>query len=384
MRTILFSSTATVEEFQGKYYNNALKDTLPRYTGLGDRLICFAFCKKVSSKPATEEIVDQRVDLVFLDKVNTIKSLFVAKKENRKIIDSYMNQADACIIHVPSIIGELTVESAKAHHKPYLLVVVGCAWDGYWNYNFKGKLMAPFRYLSTRRVIKDSKQSIYVTNRFLQRRYPTSGKSIPCSNVKLDKLDEAVLAQRLERIKSRKEYPLKITTIATVDVRYKGQEYVIKALALLKKKNLQFEYHLVGGGKPDFLRNLAQKYGVGDQVFFHGGIAHHAVPGFLDEMDLYIQPSRQEGLPRALIEAMSRACPSLGSETAGIPELLDETCIFKNGAVKQIARLIEGMNTSCMLKMAERNFREAESYENSKLNKRRSDFLQEFIASTMH
>ena len=46
---------------------------------------------------------------------------------------------------------------------------------------------------------------------------------------------------------------------------------------------------------------------------------------FLDSLDLYLQFSRGgEGLPRALVEGMSRGCPAIGSTVGGIPELLTE------------------------------------------------------------
>ena len=44
---------------------------------------------------------------------------------------------------------------------------------------------------------------------------------------------------------------------------------------------------------------------------------------------VYIQPSRIEGLPRALIEAMSRGCACVGSSVGGIPELLNNQYIHE-------------------------------------------------------
>lgn len=237
--------------------------------------------------------------------------------------------------------------------------------------------MAPFRFLSLRQVQANAAYSIYVTNDFLQRRYPTRGYSIGCSNVNITTGDETALQKRLEKIAVRGGI-LKLGTVAAVNVRYKGQEYAIKALRRLRDRGIDIEYHLVGGGDNTFLRSLADKYGVGDRVFFHGLIPHDQVIPFLDEMDLYIQPSKQEGLPRALIEAMSRGCLSLGSRTAGIPELLDKKYIFRRGNVNDIVRILSKVDKNTLKEQALRNFEVAKQYDRNLLNRRRCEFMNLF------
>lgn len=61
---------------------------------------------------------------------------------------------------------------------------------------------------------------------------------------------------------------------------------------------------------------------------------------FLDTVDIYIQPSKQEGLPRSVVEAMSRGCLCVGSRIAGIPELLSTKYLFNAGNVMQIAKIL--------------------------------------------
>ena len=67
-----------------------------------------------------------------------------------------------------------------------------------------------------------------------------------------------------------------------------------------------------------------------------GQLNREEIMKWLDSIDIYIQPSLQEGLPRSLIEAMSRGCLSIGSSTAGIPELLNKSYIFKRKNVRQL------------------------------------------------
>ena len=379
--TILFSSTATVDCCGGAYYNNALRATLPRYHRLGEHIVCLAFCRNVD-QPNQELIDDSNVEFVFLNKVNTVKSLLIDRRKNDRIIEQEVRKADACVVHVPSFIGDSVARVAKRLGKPYFTVVVGCAWDGYWNYNWIGRLMAPFRYASLRKVQRDASYSIYVTQEFLQRRYPTKGKSIGCSNVNISTCDASVLKHRMEHIANRSGI-LKIATVAAVNVRYKGQEYVIRALGRLKKLGILMEYHLVGGGDNTFLKEMAKAYGVETQVIFHGLMPHDQILSFLDEMDLYVQPSKQEGLPRALIEAMSRGCLSLGSRTAGIPELLPSRYVSRRGNVGDIVKMLSRVTQTDLYEQAKRNFEEAKLYDSAVLNKRRNDFMDEFKAQEL-
>ena len=92
---------------------------------------------------------------------------------------------------------------------------------------------------------------------------------------------------------------------------------------------------------------------------------------WLDEMDLYIQPSLQEGLPRAVMEAMSRGLPALGARTGGIPELLGEEDIFPRKGVDAIARMLPAITPEEMERMAARNFERAKDYQKETLDKRR-------------
>ena len=105
-----------------------------------------------------------------------------------------------------------------------------------------------------------------------------------------------------------------------------------------------------------------------------------AVNQWLDDIDLYIQPSLTEGLPRALIEAMSRGCPALGSGAGGIPELLAPECIHKPGDSATLAKMLETaiQDKDWQKSQAARNFREAAAYDSKVLDDIRREFWLDF------
>lgn len=376
---VLFSSQYTVE-FDGKYYyNNGLESTYRRYLILGDELTIIARVKRVEHSTASR-IDDSAFKFVFIHKINTLSSMLTKIQENNTILKKEVEKADLCVAHIPATNSNLVVKYAKQMHKPYITVVVGCVWDALWNYDWRGKLLAPRAFLEMRHTQKEAPYSIYVTKQFLQHRYPTNGKWIACSNVNMHTGDETVLMRRIEQIKllKTKFRRLKIGTSAAIDVPYKGQEYVIRALAELRKQGVEYEYCLLGSGSTRRLQGIAFELGVSDLVQFRGALPHNKVASFYDEIDLYVQPSKQEGLPRSVIEAMSRGCLCLGTNVAGIPELVSGKYLFPKGNYMQIANTLKSITIEDLEQEAKRNFEIAKGYDNRILNEKRCNFLLKF------
>ena len=380
--TILFSALATVEYDGFNYFCNEIQASLDRYKKCGDKIICLAHLRNVQTSKHDPINMDG-VEFVFIHKINTPHSLLMEKHLNGDVIENAVKRSHLCITHVYSTHASMVLHYAKKCKKPCVNVVVGDPWDSFWNYSIAGKLIAPFAYYSLKRMQRLAKYSIYVTNEYLQRRYPTPGESIACSNVDMITGDPSALSKRKEWIEKQDHNRYKIATLAALNVRYKGQEYVIKALNKLRLQGINdFEYHLAGGGDDSYLRSLIEKYHLSDCVYIHGSIPHSEITAFLDGIDIYIQPSKQEGLPRALIEAMSRGCLCLGSKVAGIPELLDPDYIFPAGNFKSISQKLSGITKKKMFEQADRNFAEAKLYDKRILDNRRKDFLMKIINKT--
>ncbi len=326
-------------------------------------------------------ISTEKIDVVLLPNTTASVRTYLnprIRKEFKRTVLEELSPGRAVVIRAPSGSGTIAAGYCHAHGIPYLAEAVGCPWDSLWNHSLKGKILAPNAVKYFRRTMRNADYAVYVTSEFLQRRYPTKGKSAAISDVELLPVDENVLEKRLLKIRNHSG-KIKLATAAAVNVTYKGQQYVIKALARLKAKGKTgFEYHLAGGGDTSVLRALAQRFGVADQVVFEGSLPHDAMFLWLDDMDVYIQPSLQEGLPRAVVEAMSRGLPVLGSRTGGIPELLGEGCIFPRKDTKAIAKLLQQLTPGQMVSMAEKNFDHAKQFRKDLLEERRYDFYADF------
>lgn len=368
------------------YYGSAHNDeTFKRYYTIADELGVIIRVRDIPKEKATlrfSKITVNPLKITEIPNIANLKGQLFKKNKAKAIIKKEVERSDYVIARLPSTIGFMSINYAKELKKPYLVELVTCPWDAYWNHSLKGKVVAPIIYKKTQRYIRDAPYVVYVTNNFLQKRYPTNGKNISCSNVALKNIDEKILQNRLDKIRKMKNNKKVILgTTAAVNVRFKGQQYIIQALGKLRKQGItNIEYQLVGNGDQSYLKAIAQKNNVSNQVKFLGGIPHNEVFEWLKTIDVYVQPSRQEGLPRALIEAMSLGLPAFGANTAGIPELLDENYIFSNTKknIDEICSILEGYNTSAMIYQSKSNFYEAKKYEYNVLEKRRSQFFKLF------
>lgn len=362
----------------GVHYDNKL---IERYMFFGQQVTFLMRQEAVSSEKARGYSPLNLPGFVFVPIPNfkSIRTYLTHKRSAIRIIKETVLTHDIIIIRLPSAAGILAYKYAKLFKKAVFIEMVACVYDALWNYDWRGKLMAHYKLYQYKRLIRNAHHTLYVTRKFLQSRYPTKGKSVACSDVVLSSVGEETLDMRLDRIK-RTQRPYILCTVAALDVPYKGQKDVIRAIKELKDQGVPFKYKLVGQGNPASLKAQAIKYGVEELIEIVGPLPHDQIFTFLDSIDIYIQPSKQEGLPRAMIEALSRGCPSLGARTAGIPELIADVCIFKAGNVRQIVSKLKEVDNSWLSKHAHINFNTANDFRKETLEKRRIDFYNQFLA----
>jgi len=106
--------------------------------------------------------------------------------------------------------------------------------------------------------------------------------------------------------------------------RQKGQDVLIRAFAILQKKNTDIELDIGGPGELlDEYKTLANELGVADRVNFCGEIKN--VPDFLSRLTLAVLPSRWEGgNPFVLLECGAMKLPVVASNVGGIAEMIEE------------------------------------------------------------
>ena len=370
---VLIVINQSVEERDNSYWcASNVYDILRRFTCLGELSLC---ADRYNAKKSHLLMDRELTGVVAKNHVTYINKIRLRmSQQDRAIVSQCVSQSDLVISHGASYD---VFRIARNQGKKFMSFVVSCIWDGYWNHGWLGKLVAPYIFLLTRYTVNHSDYVLYVTSDFLQRRYPTQAKyNCGCSNVRITTLDENTLNQRLAFIRKWDGRTMRIVTMAAVDIKYKGQQFVIKAMHQLKQQGrTDIHYYLIGGGSRDYLERLAKEYGLESQLHFLGKIPHDEVFSVLDTMHVYVQPSLQEGLPRSMVEAMSRGLMCIGADTAAIPELIEPQFVTRRRSATDIARLLASVTTEQLITQAHRNFKEAHHYEDTVLDQRRNDFF---------
>lgn len=335
-----------------------------------------------------------KVDTINLNKVNiasgknvefiTINTEGIIKLFTKDVYNKLYNEikrADIVIIRLPSFLGIIAHKISQKLNKPYLIELVSCPLDTFWNYgNLKGKLIAPTIYHIIKSIIKQAKYVHYVSESFLQTRYPTSGISLSCSDVIITDFNEKNLENRIAKIKHKRDDKYIFGVVGSLNVNYKGHKICIKALSLLKDK-ISFELHFLGGGKKERWIRLAKKHKIEDKLFFDETLpAGQPVFEWLDNLDIHLMMSKAESHGRILVEAMSRASISIGSNVGGILELLKSNCIVDKRDYKNLANKILEIisDKELQIKVATDNFEKAKEFEKYKLDKKRHEFYSYF------
>jgi len=280
------------------------------------------------------------VKFIFSPNLSNIRSL--VSGYNKSIVEEAVRQVDVIVCRLPSEIGFAAIKFAKKYNKIALCEVVACPYDALsYHGSFLAKIYASVIKYRMKNSVKNCKGALYVTQSELQKRYPNLGINQNASNVELNEIKSDCIEVRASRFEERRlSGQLKFGLIGTMKNDTKGIDIAIKALT-----NKAATLHILGSGNPQRFIDMADKYNV--SLKYDGFLSDkNAVFEWLDDIDIYLQPSYQEGLPRATIEAMSRGCIVLSSNAGGLPELVLPKYIHNSGDINKLASDIESLYTN--------------------------------------
>jgi glycosyltransferase involved in cell wall biosynthesis len=125
--------------------------------------------------------------------------------------------------------------------------------------------------------------------------------------------------EALKKTLGKKEEEIYLVNTARL-THQKAQDDVIRALTLLPK---HISFLIVGGGNDRaMLETLAKELGVSNRVIFTGNVDRGQVTLYRKAADIFVAPSRSEGLGNAFLSAMASRLPVIATEVGGLADFI--------------------------------------------------------------
>lgn len=339
--TFIHDFPAQYSQINREYYSAGFNYKIwQRYLSVFDSMIIVSRVVQNVSTQNKNISSGERVRFKPIEKYKSIPSLLLHSKEIRSQIEEVIKESEAILIRVPSVLGFIAADVCRKLRKPYMVEVVGAAFDAYWYYgNMKGKMLAPIIEKLQQKTVRHASVAIYVTSNYLQSKYKTDGKAFNCiSNVEIFEND---IDGKINNPDS--EDKVKIGLVGSTYTKYKGHITALKALEILKKKygeSLQMEF--VGQGLSKRISQFIEKHNLKDNVLYRGVIYdRELLDDWYKSLTLYIQPSLTEGHCRSIVEAISKGVPTLASSVGGNEDSVSRKYLFKAENSRELASLID-------------------------------------------
>jgi glycosyltransferase involved in cell wall biosynthesis len=360
-----------------------------RYLGPFEEVVVVARVREGAESPASGALATgPGVRFLPIPDFQGPKGLITGYLPMRAAWRAGMDQRSAYLLRVPGIIGSVMARDLRTARLPFGVEVVGDPGAVFEAGAFDHPLRRLIRSRAVRSLRSECRHAVaasYVTRKTLQGLYPPGPDTCTTHYSSVELPDDAFIdAPRMRRqAEDGAGSPLTVVTVGTLSQRYKGIDVLLDAIA---RASRELRLVVVGDGTyRSELETQAAALGLADRVAFLGRLpAGGAVREVLDQADLFVLASRTEGLPRALIEAMARGLPCIGTEVGGIPELLPPDDLVPRDDATTLARTMDAVlsDRDRMSRMSARNLTAAREYHADVLQQRREKFYCELRSRT--
>ncbi len=377
MKLLVVDNAHIYKTKEGKYYSTSIYDNsfFKRYLNVFDSV---RFCAKVKLVDEVDLKKHKPLDIEGLEiwEIPWYKGMKGLLKKFPQVIKSMKKSYESVDVSLYRVIQVESILSYICRNKKikYAVEVVNDPKT------FKGGMLFFYKWLSyyyLKKIIKNSHGVSYVTQHYLQKRYPPG--ELPTksySSVSIDELD----------IREPKKYNQKdlmkcirlIHVSNNISGKSKGHVETLKIISKIINKGYNCEVTFIGSGSfiPKLLK-MSKKMNIDNNVNFIGHISSKKILlETLREHDIFIFPSHSEGLPRTVLEAMSCGLPCITSNVGGLPEIIDRKYTIPFRDIETFSeRIIELINNYEELnQLSFKNIEMAKEFTSTKLTKKRNCF----------
>ena len=142
-------------------------------------------------------------------------------------------------------------------------------------------------------------------------------------NAKIDIIYNGIDVEDFSPGNEREKGDIIILTVARL-IKRKGIDDLIRAVPAIVKERQNIKVRIIGeGNMENELKALAQKLEVSEYVDFLGYVPHSKISYYYASSDIFVLPSKNEGMSNTVLEAMASGLPIITTDTGGTQELID-------------------------------------------------------------
>ena len=142
----------------------------------------------------------------------------------------------------------------------------------------------------------------------------------------------------------------------------KGVDLLIQAFAKLNKISDEYKLAIVGDGEEKIrLSDMAKHLGLKNKIIFLSNVPRKVLQRIYSEASIFVLPSRGEGLPLSLLEAMASGCAVIASRVSGVVDIIkhgENGLLVKPNNIDQLVHMLSLLMTdNSLLKKLSKNAR---------------------------
>lgn len=297
--------------------------------------------------PRARRVDGERVTVLALPCYSGIGQFLLRQGEIRSELHSIAKLEGSFLLRIPSQIGFMLASQLEALNKPYAVELLTDPWEFFAPGVASSKLIAslrPYFCLRSRQLCAQARVVNYVTGEATRSQNPASNADWSGKVSDVDLAPDSFCSPLPRASRPHATGRLEIVTVGFLDLLYKGQDLLLEAMAMFASNHPSqpFRLKFVGdGARRPALLQLAQQLGIAASVEITGLLGGPVeVRQHLQAADCFVLPSRAEGIPRALIEAMAASLPAIGTSVGAMPDLLDRRWIVPPASAQLLYKKI--------------------------------------------